>query len=34
MVRLLRTTGVRASIPIEKLSPVDQQWIREYLAAR
>jgi hypothetical protein len=34
MVRLLRTTGVRTSIPIEKLSPADQTWIREYLAAR
>jgi SLA1 homology domain 1, SHD1 len=33
MVRLLRTSGVRASIQFEKLSPADQQWITNYLAA-
>ena len=34
VVRLLRTSGVRTSIPLEKLSPADQQWIRDYLAAQ
>jgi len=34
MVRLQRTTGVRTSIPIEKLSADDQEWIRHYLVLR
>jgi hypothetical protein len=34
IVRLLRTSGVRTSIPIEKLSPADQLWIRNYLASQ
>lgn len=31
-VKLQRSTGVSTQIPLEKLSPVDQQWIRQYLA--
>ena len=34
MVRLRRTTGVRTSIPLEKLSLGDQQWIANRLASR
>jgi SLA1 homology domain 1, SHD1 len=34
IVRLRRTTGVGTSIPLEKLSVVDQQWIQAYLAGR
>jgi hypothetical protein len=34
MVRLQRSTGVRTSIPLEKLSVADQEWIRTHLSAR
>ena len=34
IVRLRRTTGVKTSIPIEKLSVADREWIQNYLARR
>ena len=32
IVRLRRTTGIRTSIPLEKLSLADREWVRAYLA--
>ena len=34
IVRLRRVTGINTSIPMEKLSPGDQEWIRAYLARK
>jgi hypothetical protein len=34
IVRLRRTTGVRTSIPLAKLSAADQEWLRAHLANR